>query len=103
MHNTVLVIKVFNILPMPKEKNKISKIHSNKKGKSTYSSPGTDDVVVDTEIVDEEVEETEELDPEVLEALNVKKKQKIKQTNGVDYIPELERGDEDIIGADDDL
>ena len=88
---------------MPKEKNKISKVHSNKKGKSTYSSAGQDDIVVDTELEDEEVEETEELDPEVLEALNVKKKQKVKQNNGVDYIPELERGDEDIIGTDDDL
>jgi hypothetical protein len=33
----------------------------------------------------------EELDPEVLEALNAKKKPKVKAQHEIDYIPELER------------
>ena len=41
---------------------------------------------------------TEELDPEVLEALKIKKKSKIKNLHDVDYIPELERD-----SADDDM
>lgn len=34
-----------------------------------------------------------ELDPEVIEALNIKKKVKVKGVKSVDYIPELERED----------
>lgn len=55
----------------------------------------------------EEDEETptvvvEELDPEILKALNVdKKKKKIPSTKDIDYIPEFERGDDTFGGNND--
>ena len=91
---------------MQKEKNKVSnKPADSKKEKATYRSGTEEDIIISTEIEDEEEESAphEELDPEVLEALNVKKKLKQKQSHGVDYIPELERDDSDFSDTDDDL
>ncbi len=90
---------------MPKEKNKISnKPVDKKKSKSSYDTEGEEHIIISTELEDEEPEESPhaELDPEVLEALNVKKKPKQKQSHGVDYIPELER-DIEFSDTDDDL
>jgi hypothetical protein len=52
--------------------------------------------IEDTPEEDEEQDIDEELDEEVLEALKMKKKKKDNESN-VDYIPELERDEEDEI------
>jgi hypothetical protein len=55
--------------------------------------------------VDEDEEETaapaaEELDPEILKALNAsKRKKKPASTKDIDYIPEFERGDDVDLGG----
>ncbi len=84
---------------MTKENNKNKfkdKDQDKKKIKSTYESVKEGDILVETDLEDEdeEVGHDPELDPEILEALNVKKKAKPKPTSNVDYIPELERWDE---------
>jgi hypothetical protein len=53
-------------------------------------------VVVPVEEEVEAAEPPEELDPEILAALNVSKRKKKGPTKDIDYIPELERGDIDI-------
>jgi len=87
------------IKPMPKD-NKIVKkskeelnIHTADPKVAGIDHKGHDpvmDIVKIDEVDDEQHEATAELDDEVLEALNVKKKKK-QLENTVDYIPELER------------
>lgn len=82
-----------------------NKIKVQVKSKSVKTVGEKDILAVIPEIVLEDDEAVEgkhdELDPEILEALNAKKKQAKKTTKFVDYIPELERGDDELGGLDD--
>lgn len=63
--------------------------------KTTKNHKAKSDLEHEDSVEHEETEEdTEDLDQEVLEALNIKKKSKQKPVQIVDYIPELERDDE---------
>jgi hypothetical protein len=77
---------------MPKAKSKTAS--------KTKVSP-KDEIKLLKKVVDVEDDETPEvaateLDPEVLEALNSKKVKKVKVNHPIDYIPELERDEEDM-------
>jgi hypothetical protein len=89
------IIKKITTKQKPATKTKTTKVKEVAKKEILKDIP---EVVLD----EEEVEaKHEELDPEILEALNAKKKAAKKPTKFVDYIPELERGDDSFGSLDD--
>jgi hypothetical protein len=73
--------------------------NTKKKSKKLADHDGEEPNFEDLDAEDTEVEtEPEDLDPEILAALNVKKKKKA-PAKDIDYIPELERGDFDLDSA----
>src|SRR3989339_1865697 len=94
------------MLPMKKTTNKpTNKVKVQVKGKTVKAVVEKEILTVMPEIALEDDDAAEvkhdELDPEILEALNAKKKQAKKANKFVDYIPELERGDDELGGLDD--
>ena len=75
-------------------KNTKTNIKTNKKAKKIVE--GLEEVILDDQEEAAEPVAQEELDPEILEALNIKKRAKAKPVKAVDYIPELERDESDF-------